>query len=63
LSMGERFDPYAADRYQQECLNQLSAIILDSSTLSNDDLLAATILLRTLEEMDGRFPNQNSRRL
>ncbi|KAF3021954.1 hypothetical protein E8E14_009648 [Neopestalotiopsis sp. 37M] len=52
LSMGERFDPYAADRYQQECLNQLSAIILDSSTLSNDDLLAATILLRTLEEMD-----------
>lgn len=58
LSMGERFDPYAADRYQQECLNQLSAIILDSSNLSNDDLLAATILLRTLEEMDGkrRFP-------
>ncbi|KAK6197755.1 hypothetical protein LQW54_010593 [Pestalotiopsis sp. IQ-011] len=53
LSMGERFDPYAADRYQQECLNQLSAIILDSSNLSNDDLLAATILLRTLEEMDG----------
>ncbi|KAI4601060.1 hypothetical protein KJ359_012247 [Pestalotiopsis sp. 9143b] len=52
LSMGERFDPYAADRYQQECLNQLSAIILDSSNLSNDDLLAATILLRTLEEMD-----------
>lgn len=60
--MGERFDPYAADRYQQECLNQLSAIILDSSTLSNDDLLAATILLRTLEEMDGGFYCQSYQR-
>ncbi|KAH8201275.1 hypothetical protein TruAng_004592 [Truncatella angustata] len=53
LSMGEQFDQYAADRYQQECLNQLSAIYMDPSTLSNDDLLAATILLRTLEEIDG----------
>ncbi|KAH6659628.1 hypothetical protein BKA67DRAFT_589556 [Truncatella angustata] len=52
LSMGEQFDQYAADRYQQECLNQLSAIYMDPSTLSNDDLLAATILLRTLEEID-----------
>ncbi|KAK9422371.1 putative ARCA protein [Seiridium unicorne] len=51
LSMGERFDQYAADRYQQECLNQLLA--MDPSSLANDDLLAATILLRTLEEMDG----------
>lgn len=51
--MGEQFDQFAADRYQQECLNQLSAIYMDPSALSNDDLLAATILLRTLEEMDG----------
>jgi hypothetical protein len=51
--MGGRFDQYAADHYQQECLNQLSAAIMDSSSLTNDNLLAATILLRTLEEMDG----------
>ncbi|KAI1845778.1 hypothetical protein JX266_008143 [Neoarthrinium moseri] len=53
LSMNEQFDQFAADRYHQECLNQLSTIYTDhQSALANDDLLAATILLRTLEEMD-----------
>ncbi|KAI9150733.1 hypothetical protein HJFPF1_10509 [Paramyrothecium foliicola] len=52
LSLSARYDPYAADRYHQECLKYLTTISNDSSALMNDDLLAATILLRTLEELD-----------
>lgn len=56
LSMHEQFDEYASTRYHQNCLRQLSSISNDSSSLNNDDLLAATILLRTLEELDGETP-------
>ncbi|WYZ42395.1 hypothetical protein EsH8_VI_000094 [Colletotrichum jinshuiense] len=52
LSLHGQYDPYASDRYHQECLKHLTAISNDSSALTNDDLLAATILLRTLEELD-----------
>ncbi|KAK1659943.1 hypothetical protein BDP55DRAFT_697295 [Colletotrichum godetiae] len=52
LSLHEQYDPYASDRYHQECLKHLTTISNDSSALTNDDLLAATILLRTLEELD-----------
>ncbi|KAH7131658.1 hypothetical protein B0J13DRAFT_508714 [Dactylonectria estremocensis] len=50
--MHEQFDEYASTRYHQNCLHKLSSISNDSSALNNDDLLAATILLRTLEELD-----------
>jgi hypothetical protein len=53
LSMHEQFDEYASTRYHQNCLRELSTVSNDSSALNNDDLLAATILLRTLEELDG----------
>ncbi|KAM6507064.1 hypothetical protein FALCPG4_018454 [Fusarium falciforme] len=52
LSLTAQYDPYAADRYHQECLKHLTTVSSDSSALTNDDLLAATILLRTLEELD-----------
>ncbi|KAF4835851.1 hypothetical protein CGCTS75_v002304 [Colletotrichum tropicale] len=52
LSLHDQYDPYASDRYHQECLKHLTTISNDSSALTNDDLLAATILLRTLEELD-----------
>ncbi|KAM5378599.1 hypothetical protein ACJZ2D_004398 [Fusarium nematophilum] len=52
LSLTAQYDPYAADRYHKECLKDLTTISSDSSALTNDDLLAATILLRTLEELD-----------
>ncbi|VUC33491.1 unnamed protein product [Clonostachys rosea] len=52
LSLNGGYDPYASDRYHQECLKHLSTISGDSTDLANDDLLAATILLRTLEELD-----------
>lgn len=52
MSFSSDFDEYASDRYHRECLEELSNISNDSSALLNDDLLAATILLRTLEELD-----------
>jgi hypothetical protein len=53
LSTIGEFDQYASDRYHQECLKQLSTIAGDDVAIMNDDFLAATILLRTLEELDG----------
>uniref|UniRef100_A0A098DXF1 ARCA protein n=1 Tax=Gibberella zeae (strain ATCC MYA-4620 / CBS 123657 / FGSC 9075 / NRRL 31084 / PH-1) TaxID=229533 RepID=A0A098DXF1_GIBZE len=52
LSLNASYDPYASDRYHQACLKRLSTISSDPSALNDDDLLAATILLRTLEELD-----------
>lgn len=52
LSLNAQFDPYASDRYHQACLKHLTTISSDSSALNDDNLLAATILLRTLEELD-----------
>lgn len=52
LSLNAQFDPYASDRYHQACLKHLTTISNDSSALNDDNLLAATILLRTLEELD-----------
>ncbi|TDZ13750.1 hypothetical protein C8035_v009110 [Colletotrichum spinosum] len=52
LSLHEHYDPYASDRYHQECLKHLTSISDTSSSLADDNLLAATILLRTLEELD-----------
>src|ERR1700712_1107043 len=53
LSIAGQFDQYASDRYHQECLKHLTTVPFDASALLKDDLLAATILLRTLEELDG----------
>lgn len=52
LSIAGQFDQYASDRYHQECLKHLSTVPFDEDALRKDDLLAATILLRTLEEID-----------
>ncbi|KAF4965263.1 hypothetical protein FSARC_6913 [Fusarium sarcochroum] len=52
LSLNAQYDPYAADRYHQECLKHLTTISSNSLALNDDNLLAATILLRTLEELD-----------
>ncbi|KAF5544252.1 ARCA-like protein [Fusarium napiforme] len=52
LSLNAQYDPYASDRYHQACLRHLATISNDSSALNDDNLLAATILLRTLEELD-----------
>ncbi|KAL5316735.1 hypothetical protein ACEPPN_015786 [Leptodophora sp. 'Broadleaf-Isolate-01'] len=52
LSVIGQFDQYASDRYHQDCLKHLRNIPINDPALIKDDLLAATILLRTLEELD-----------
>lgn len=47
------YDPYASDRYHQECLNTLIPILQhEQHTLSDENLFAATIILRVWEEME-----------
>ncbi|UNI22890.1 hypothetical protein JDV02_008734 [Purpureocillium takamizusanense] len=52
---GKHFDTWISNHYHEQCLKQLSSISSDSQALQNDDLLAATILLRTLEELEVPF--------
>lgn len=47
------YDPYASDRYHQECLNVLIPILSNEhQSLSDENLFAATIILRVWEEME-----------
>lgn len=47
------YDPYASDRYHQECLNVLIPMLQhEHHTMSDENLFAATIILRMWEEME-----------
>lgn len=53
LAHTTNYDPYASDRYHQECLNVLIPILAhEHHTLSDENLFAATIILRVWEEME-----------
>ncbi|KAM4062700.1 fungal specific transcription factor [Hirsutella rhossiliensis] len=53
LSLKEgQCDEWISNQYHERCLRQLSSVSNDSNALLDDDLLAATILLRTLEELE-----------
>ncbi|ROV92478.1 hypothetical protein VSDG_06664 [Cytospora chrysosperma] len=53
LSHTASYDPYASDRYHQECLNTLIPILNhEHHTMSDENLFAATIILRMWEEME-----------
>lgn len=53
LSRTTAFDPFASDRYYQACLEKLIPALDDDAITMDDDLLAATVVLRLLEEYDG----------
>lgn len=53
LSRTTDFDEYVADRYQQRCLNSMVPMLGDPDALLNEDLFAAIVILRTLEEIEG----------
>jgi hypothetical protein len=49
----ESYDPYASDWYHKECLNALIPILNhEHHTMSDENLFAATIILRMWEEME-----------
>ncbi|KAH7156095.1 hypothetical protein EDB81DRAFT_880427 [Dactylonectria macrodidyma] len=52
LSRTTDFDEYVADRYQQRCLNSMVPMLGDPDALLNEDLFAAIVILRTLEEIE-----------
>ncbi|KAL6153892.1 hypothetical protein ACJQWK_01782 [Exserohilum turcicum] len=52
LSRIADFDPYVADAYYQKCFDTLIPALNDNSTIKEEPLLAATIILRLLEEMN-----------
>ncbi|KNG51141.1 putative Zn(II)2Cys6 transcription factor (Eurofung) [Stemphylium lycopersici] len=52
LSRIADFDPYIADAYYQRCFDTLIPALNDNSTIKEEPLLAATIILRLLEEMN-----------
>jgi hypothetical protein len=53
LSQTSNYDPLASNRYHDECLGYLIPMLDNSATVSDENLFAATIILRMLEEMDG----------
>ncbi|KAF2141177.1 uncharacterized protein K452DRAFT_228673 [Aplosporella prunicola CBS 121167] len=52
LSRVSTFDPFVSDRYHQECLKHLIPLLSDSAAIMDENLLAATVILRFLEEID-----------
>ncbi|KAK5467072.1 hypothetical protein LTS15_000042 [Exophiala xenobiotica] len=51
-SRTQEYDPYVSDRYYHECLQTLIPRLGDPAAIKDDELLAAVIILRLLEEMD-----------
>lgn len=54
LSHTTDFDPLISNMYLDECLKYLTPMLSDASSLSDENLFAATVILRMLEEMDGK---------
>ncbi|KAH8595534.1 hypothetical protein B0O99DRAFT_472793, partial [Bisporella sp. PMI_857] len=52
LSRTRIYDPLASNRYHQECLDVLIPMLRDNTTVLDETLFAATIILRVLEEID-----------
>jgi len=53
LSCTTPFNPYVSDQYYQTCLETLIPALNNHGVTMDDDLLAATVILRLLEEFDG----------
>ncbi|TXB96275.1 hypothetical protein FocTR4_00015797 [Fusarium oxysporum f. sp. cubense] len=60
LSRTTDFDSYISNRYYQRCLNSLISTLELADALKNQDLFAAVVLLRTLEEIDGPLSGSDS---
>jgi hypothetical protein len=53
--VGRHHDTLASNRYHDECLKYLIPMLNDTATVSDESLFAATIILRVLEEIDGKL--------
>jgi hypothetical protein len=53
LSHTTNYDHLAANRYHEQCLKYLIPMLDHAVAVSDENLFAATIILRVLEEMEG----------
>jgi len=67
LSRVGKYDPLVSNRYQQECLKHLIPMLDDTTAILDENLLASTIILRHLEEIEvplsGQSPSDQSSHL
>ncbi|KAJ5807913.1 hypothetical protein N7474_009182, partial [Penicillium riverlandense] len=61
LSRTASFDPFVSDHYFQLCLEKLIPALNDHEVTMDDDLLAATVILRLLEEYDAPLAGSDLR--
>ncbi|KAF2090272.1 hypothetical protein K490DRAFT_20785, partial [Saccharata proteae CBS 121410] len=54
MSRVGNFDPFVSDRYHQECLKHLIPMLGNTAVIMDENLLAATVILGYLEEIDGQ---------
>jgi len=54
LSKLSTLDPFLADRYYEQCIEKLIPMFDDLEILMDGDLLCATVILRQLEEFNGK---------
>ncbi|KAI5241600.1 hypothetical protein E4T43_05372 [Aureobasidium subglaciale] len=52
LSTISDFDPIVSNKYNQECLKHLIPKLSDAEAITDENLLAATVILRHLEELE-----------
>lgn len=55
LSLTSGYDSYQADQYHRECLALLIPMLNDRSTLLDEAICAATVILRLYEEISGKL--------
>ncbi|KAK1984703.1 hypothetical protein LZ30DRAFT_422876 [Colletotrichum cereale] len=60
LSLTSAYDSLASNRYHEQCLNYLIPLLDHAGTVSDENLFAATIILRVLEEIDVNTHGQDT---
>ena len=67
LSRVGEYDPLISDRYHQKCLEHLIPVLNDPAAVLDENLLASTIILRHLEEIEvpltGQLPSDQQNHL
>ena len=59
LSRVGRYDPLVSNKYHQECLKHLIPMLDDTTAILDENLLASTIILRHLEEIEVPLSGQS----
>ena len=59
LSRLGEYDPIISNKYQQECLKHLIPMLDDSAAILDENLLASTVILRHIEEIEVPLTGQS----